>query len=110
MAPERLRASPYGKSSDIWSVGLVLLECVSGCSPWQDVKSLVDLVVTVEEVDENSLIPDNITRGLQEILLGCLRKEPGTTYTAVTLSTFRYYEWSNSYSYTTQRKEFRPVC
>lgn len=76
MAPERLRASPYGKSSDIWSVGLVLLECVSGCSPWQDVKSLVDLVVTVEEVDENSLIPDNITRGLQEILLGCLRKEP----------------------------------
>lgn len=41
MSPERLRARPYGSASDIWSVGLVLLECVIGESPWEDITSMV---------------------------------------------------------------------
>ena len=42
MAPERLRAKPYGRSSDVWSAGLVLLECLTGECPWKD-QRIVDM-------------------------------------------------------------------
>ena len=41
MSPERLRGKQYAKSSDVWSVGLVLLEIARGDSPFEDVTSLV---------------------------------------------------------------------
>jgi serine/threonine protein kinase len=49
MAPERLRAKPYGRPSDIWSLGLVILECITGKIPWKESESIVNLVITVEE-------------------------------------------------------------
>jgi len=77
MAPERLRAHPYSRSSDLWSLGLVLLECSVGETPWNDVTSIVELVVTIEEANMEEFVPDNLSKGLQEILIGCLQKEPG---------------------------------
>lgn len=41
MAPERLRARPYRSASDMWSLGLVLLECEIGESPWAHITSMV---------------------------------------------------------------------
>ena len=41
MSPERLRGKPYTMSSDVWSLGLVLLECLRGDSPFEDVSSVV---------------------------------------------------------------------
>ncbi len=42
MSPERLHGRPYTRSSDVWSVGLLLLEIVrGGCSPFEDVSSVV---------------------------------------------------------------------
>lgn len=78
LAPERLRALPYGRSSDMWSFGLVLWQCITGEEPWSDVHSLVDLVVTVEETAVKDLIPSCMNSGLEEILVGCLQRYPGT--------------------------------
>ena len=77
LAPERLRSKPYGRSSDIWSLGLVLLECATGISPWKDCDSLVTLVITVEETEVDDLIPKDLTHELREILVCCLQKDPG---------------------------------
>jgi serine/threonine protein kinase len=41
MAPERLRAKPYGTPSDLWSLGLVLLECATQQVPWDEAHSMV---------------------------------------------------------------------
>ena len=41
MSPERLRGKVYTRSSDVWSVGLVLLEMLRGDSPFEDVSSVV---------------------------------------------------------------------
>lgn len=42
MSPERLHGRPYTRSSDVWSVGLLLLEIVrGGNSPFEDVSSVV---------------------------------------------------------------------
>lgn len=73
MAPERIRAQPYGRPSDIWSFGLVLRECIAG-PVLGDIRSMVDWLVTVEESD--LLIGVEAHPDLYEILRGCLRVVP----------------------------------
>jgi serine/threonine protein kinase len=41
MSPERLRGKPYTMSSDVWSLGLVLLECLLGDCPFESISSVV---------------------------------------------------------------------
>jgi serine/threonine protein kinase len=76
MAPERLRAQPYGRSSDIWSFGLLLRHIASGDKPWSDISSIVDLLMTVEETPVMDLIPGNLEAGLKEIMKSCLQQSP----------------------------------
>lgn len=76
MAPERLRAKQYGRSSDIWSLGLVLRHLATGEKPWSSVSSMVDLIVTVEETSSDELIPSSIKDGFRDILASCLRLTP----------------------------------
>jgi serine/threonine protein kinase len=78
MSPERLRAKPYGRASDIWSVGLIIVECVTGILPWDDIRSIFDLVVTVEETNPDDLIAHDVSIHcrLREIILGCLQIDP----------------------------------
>ncbi|KAL7537279.1 hypothetical protein ACHAXR_008673 [Thalassiosira sp. AJA248-18] len=76
MSSERLRGKPYAKSSDVWSVGLVLLEICRGDSPFEDVSSVVELVQTLDECKMSEFIPDSTSDGLREILLGCLDHSP----------------------------------
>jgi serine/threonine protein kinase len=84
MSPERLRARPYGRASDIWSLGLVLLECLTGETPWKDCDCIVSLVITVEETPTRDLIPDSIKNSnLQDVLLGCLQQAPEKRIPAV---------------------------
>jgi len=76
MSPERLRGKPYTKSSDVWSVGLVLLEIARGDSPFEDVSSVVELVQTLDECEMSEFIPEATSDGLRDILLGCLDHSP----------------------------------
>ena len=96
MAPERLRCQPYGRLSDLWSAGLVLQECCTGLQPFAQCRSLIDLVMTVEEIPMEQLVPTKTllslngsgdgnaddemssNKGLLEILTACLQKDPGT--------------------------------
>ena len=78
MAPERLRSKPYGRVSDVWSLGLIVLEVATGSVPWRGIDSLVDMVVTIEETPTTQLIADeNLSFRLRELLSGCLQKDPG---------------------------------
>jgi len=54
MSPERLRGRDYSTSSDLWSLGLVLLECVTETSPFVDVCSPIELIQTIDEMCEAS--------------------------------------------------------
>jgi serine/threonine protein kinase len=44
MSPERLRGETYARSSDVWGVGLLLLELIRGDSPFEDVTSVVSVL------------------------------------------------------------------
>mmetsp|Transcript_18878 Transcript_18878/g.52723 ORF Transcript_18878/g.52723 Transcript_18878/m.52723 type:complete len:401 (-) Transcript_18878:972-2174(-) len=79
MSPERLRAKPYGKASDIWSFGLVLLELWKGEIPFKDCESIISLVITVEETSLNDLLSgiQSSSPNLRNVLMFCLEDEPG---------------------------------
>ena len=79
MSPERLRAKPYGRASDIWSFGLVVLELWKGEIPFKDCESVVSLVITVEETPLDELISgigSSISINLRDVLRGCLQQAP----------------------------------
>jgi serine/threonine protein kinase len=94
MSPERLRAQPYGRAADIWSLGCVIFQCLTRRYIWEDIHSIVDLLVTIEEAstsdileklhsfrymdDGNERQSQALSAGLQEILVGCLQVNPGT--------------------------------
>ena len=82
MAPERLAGEAYGRPSDLWSFGLLLLECLTGKPPFQEISSLVDLLVTLQdqEIDFAKLLPANLEPGLVEMILGSLQLQPGRFY------------------------------
>jgi serine/threonine protein kinase len=77
MAPERLRAQAYGRSSDMWSFGLILLECVTGHPPWREVTSEIELLVTIEETDIRDIVPFGTEEGLQEMIQVSIHRNPG---------------------------------
>jgi serine/threonine protein kinase len=96
MSPERLRAKPYGRPSDVWSFGLIVWGCATAgesATPWcdDDVHSIVDLLVSIEETSvvdvmtrrqqqqqqqNNNNSATKISQGLQEIISGCLHVDP----------------------------------
>ena len=86
LAPERLRSHEctYGRPSDVWSCGLIFLECATLERPWSNVSSIVDLVVTLNEAAESAQVhpvPSTVTDpGLGELLQGCLAYNPGTRW------------------------------
>jgi len=77
MAPERLRGKPYGRASDIWSFGLVLLELWRDEIPFKDCESIISLIVTIEETPVEDLISGiDCMSNLRDVLLGCLHQVP----------------------------------
>jgi serine/threonine protein kinase len=75
MALERLRAKAYGTPSDVWSLGLVLCECLTGVFLFADIRSVIELVVTLEE---DIVLPkdDCYSQDARQLLMGCLQVTP----------------------------------
>mmetsp|Transcript_2329 Transcript_2329/g.4973 ORF Transcript_2329/g.4973 Transcript_2329/m.4973 type:complete len:401 (+) Transcript_2329:60-1262(+) len=76
MSPERLRGKQYGSPSDIWSLGLVLLECAIGTAPFHDTTSTIDLILTLEETPSEELIPTSMDDDVREMISSCLQIIP----------------------------------
>ena len=60
MSPERILNEPYSYPGDIWSLGMVLIECATGKYPFSDATSIIEMVQTVADADPPSL-PDDGT-------------------------------------------------
>jgi len=86
MSPERLVGEPYAFSSDMWSLGLVLVELATGEYPYKKTKTFIETLQNITTQPEPNL-PDNgeYSPEFRDFISRCLRKDPSKRNTAIDL-------------------------
>lgn len=86
MSPERLVGDPYSFSSDLWSVGLILIELATGEYPYPKTKKFIEMLQSIRNSPEPNL-PDNglYSEAFRDFLTKCLQKDPSKRSSAVEL-------------------------
>lgn len=81
MSPEQLSAATVDARSDVWSLGCVLYELLSGVAPFEreTVQESCDAVRTLDPPALSSLRP-TLPPALCEVVERCLRKDPAQRY------------------------------
>ncbi|KAI9015665.1 kinase-like domain-containing protein [Phycomyces nitens] len=75
MAPERIKAAnTYTVSSDVWSLGLSLVEMAGGKYPYTYDNMFAQLKAIVDE--EPPTLPEEFTPDAKDFISACLRKDP----------------------------------
>jgi eukaryotic-like serine/threonine-protein kinase len=83
MSPEQLRKGRVDERTDIWSLGIVLYEMLTGVTPFeaQSSSELVDLIL---EPRPTPLLPAEFPHRLQEIVRKALEKDRDFRYQTIT--------------------------
>ena len=83
MSPERIDAQPYKIDSDIWSFGLVILECATGEYPYKTAllrgnrKTFSTLEIMELIVHGPALqAPESMPASFRSFIAACLQREP----------------------------------
>ncbi|KAH9762668.1 mitogen-activated protein kinase kinase 6 [Citrus sinensis] len=80
--PERISGSTYDYSSDIWSLGLVVLECAIGRFPYmqsedqQSWPSFYELLEAIVESPPPTAPPDQFSPEFCSFVSACIQKDP----------------------------------
>jgi serine/threonine-protein kinase len=83
MSPEQMHSSKYVDArTDIWALGVVLYELVSGCRPFRG-DSYAGLCLAVTMAAMQPLEVSDLPAGLVEIIERCLRKQPSERFGSV---------------------------
>jgi len=85
MAPEIVRRVGHTFSADIWSVGCVTIEMLTGQAPWSTVSRSVTEVMKLLEQGKKPEIPEGLSGNCIKFIEACLQTEPGNRPTAKTL-------------------------
>lgn len=78
MAPEVLQARPADGRSDVWALGVVLYEIVSGKLPFGGRTAFEATSAILRE--RPAALGERVGAGLRAVILRCLAKEPGERY------------------------------
>ncbi|HUU35443.1 MAG TPA: serine/threonine-protein kinase [Vicinamibacterales bacterium] len=86
MSPEQARGRALDHRSDLFSLGVVLYEMVTGEMPFRGESPLDTLhAIAFEETRPVTALRSHLPPGLQRVIAKCLRKQPEDRYTSASL-------------------------
>eukprot|EP00775_Hariotina_reticulata_P013544 gene13544-13671_t len=83
MAPEVIEMTQVTPASDIWSVGCLIIELLTGYPPYYDLQPMSALFRIVQ--DGHPPLPDSVSPLLDDFLLQCFQKDPSARPDACSL-------------------------
>lgn len=84
MAPEAAQQSSPSRKSDIWSLGCVVLEMVTGLKPWSELQfdNLYAALMVIATSGKSPTVPDTLSDTLRDFLDNCFKIDPKERLTA----------------------------
>ena len=81
LAPEQVRLEKPSPTADVFALGAVFYECLTGRRPFQGATPIDTLLLTLQnEPDRPRLLNSQLPRNLETVCLKCLEKEPRRRY------------------------------
>ena len=77
MSPERMEGEKYGYPGDIWSLGIMLVELITGKFPFKETRDFLEMLQQISEWDSPN-VPNNgnYSAELSDFIQRCLKKDP----------------------------------
>mmetsp|Transcript_2037 Transcript_2037/g.6019 ORF Transcript_2037/g.6019 Transcript_2037/m.6019 type:complete len:261 (-) Transcript_2037:143-925(-) len=76
MAPEMFNGSQMDEKVDIYALGLILCECLTGETPWGDYDNFAQIVLAVAIQEERPEIPESVPMPMRRLITKCWQDEP----------------------------------
>lgn len=92
MAPEVLNMHPMTTKSDIWSIGALVIELLTGKPPFSHLP--VPVVLTLIKEKQTVPIPENISESAKQFIMCCIERKPSKRPTAADLL---HHSWFNNF-------------
>jgi len=81
LAPEQIKSEAIDARTDLYSLGIIIYEMLTGVTPYQDMDVCTILTrVLTEEPMPPSELREEIPKGLEQIILKAIRKSPQDRY------------------------------
>eukprot|EP00483_Globobulimina_turgida_P012491 UN12514 len=91
MSPERIRAEAYSFKSDIWALGISIMECAIGRFPYPETSYYLEMIQYIATEPPPQLPKDmKFSNQFKDFLYQCINKDPSKRPTAKQL---KQHEW-----------------